>query len=174
MKRQNEITTLLIQQQQRSSLPKRDIQVFDGDPLQYHTFLRAFENGVESKPDSYSDCLYFLEQFTRGRTRDLVRSCQHMDPERGYAQAKVLLQEHFGDEHRIAAAYMDKALSWAPVKSEDVKALQDYSLFLRGCSNAMNEVQYMFEMDMPANMLTIVKKLPYKLRDRWRTIACEI
>lgn len=109
MKRQNEITTQLIQQQQNSSLPKRDIQVFDGDPLQFHTFMRAFENGVESKTDSCSDCLYFLEQFTRGRPRDLVRSCQHMDPDRGYAQAKILLQEHFGDEQRVAAAYMDKA-----------------------------------------------------------------
>ena len=77
-----------------------------------------------------------------------------MDPERGYAQAEVLLQGHFGDEQRIAAAYMDEALSWTPIKSEDVKALQDYSLFLRGFSNAMNEV-YMFEMDMPANMPTI-------------------
>lgn len=173
MKRQNEITTLLIQQQQRSSLPKRDIQVFDGDPLQFHSFVRAFENAVGSKSDSHSDCLYFLEQFTRGRPRDLVRSYQHMDPARGYAQAKMLLQEHFGDEQRVAAAYMDKALSWTPIKSEDVTVLQDYSLFLRGCSNAMNEVQYMFEMDMPTKMLTIIKKLPCKLRDRWRTNPCE-
>lgn len=97
-----------------------------------------------------------------------------MDPAKGYAQAKMLLQENFGDEQRIAAAYMDKALSWTPIKSEDAKALQDYSLFLRGCSNAMNEVQYMFEMDMPTNMLTIIRKLPYKLRDRWRTTAWEI
>lgn len=91
MKRQNEITTLLIKQHQRSFLPKRDIQIFDGDPLQFYTFMRAFENAVESKADSFSDCLYFLEQFTRGRPRDLVRSCQHMEPLRGYAEAKTLL-----------------------------------------------------------------------------------
>lgn len=35
---------------QRSSLPKMDVQVFDGDPLQFH--CRAFENAVESKSDS--------------------------------------------------------------------------------------------------------------------------
>lgn len=59
---------------------------------------------------------------------------------------------------------MDKALAWIPIKSEDVKALQDYSLFLRGCANAMNDVHYMLEMDMPTNML-IIKKLPFRLRD---------
>lgn len=174
MNKQNEITTLLMQQQQLSSLPKRDIQVFDGDPLQYHSFMRAFENGVESKSNSYSDRIYFLEQFTRGRPRELVRSCLHVDPERGYAQAKALLKEHYGNEHRISAAYMEKALSWSSIKSEDVKTLHDYSLFLRGCCNVMDDVQYMYELNMPANMLTIVKKLPYKLRDRWRTVACEI
>lgn len=103
MNKQNEIT-LLMQQQQLSSLPKRNIQVFDCGPLQYHSFMRAFENGIESKSDSYSDCLYFLEKFTRGRQRELVRCCLHVDPDRGYAQAKALLQEHFGNEQRISAA----------------------------------------------------------------------
>lgn len=49
-----------------------------------------------------------------------MRSCLHIDSERGYAQAKALLQEHFGNEQRIVAAYMEKALSWIPIKSEDV------------------------------------------------------
>lgn len=38
----------------------------------------------------------------------------------------------------------------------------------------MEEVQYMYELDMPANMLTVVKKLSYKLRDRWRMVACDL
>lgn len=174
MKKQNEITTLLMQQQQLSSLPKRDIQVFEGDPLHYHSFMRAFESGVESKSNNCSDCLYFLEQYTRGHPRALVRSCLHVEPEEGYVQAKALLRKHFGNEQRIAAAYMEKALSWTPIKSDDVKILQDYSLFLRGCCNMMNDVQYMYELDMPANMIAIIKKLPYRLRDRWRTVACEL
>lgn len=87
--------------------------------------MKALENSVESKTDSYSDCLYFLDQYTRGRLRELIRSCQHVDPKRGYIKAKALLQEHFGNEQKIASAYMEKALSWTPIKSEDVKALQD-------------------------------------------------
>lgn len=63
-----------------------------------------------------------------------------MNPERGYTKAKALLKEQFGNEQKIAFAYMDKALSWPPIKSEDAKALQDYSLFLRGCCNAMEDV----------------------------------
>lgn len=135
MRKQNEITTLLVQQQCLSALPKREIPVFDGDPLKYHTFIKAFENGVERNTTNNCDHLYFLEQYTKGHAKELVRNCQHINPERGYAKAKTLLKEQFGNEQKITSAYMDKALSWPPIKAEDVKALQDYSLFLRGCCN---------------------------------------
>lgn len=174
MRKQNEITTLLLKQQCLSSLPKRDLKVFDGDPFQYHAFMRAFVNSVESKTDNYSDCLYYLEQYTVGPPRDLVQSCQHIDPHRGYVRAKDLLHKHFGNEQKIASAYMNKALSWPQIKAEDVNALQEYSLFLRGCGNVMEELQYMCELNMPANMMIIIKKLPYRLRDKWRTMACEL
>lgn len=173
MQRQNEITSALVQQQRLSSLPVRDIPLFDGDPLQYISFMRAFEQGVQEKA-SNSDCLYYLEQFTRGQPRELVRSCLHMTPEYGYAKAKQLLQEHFGCKYKIAAAYMERALSWPIIKTEDVSALQAYSLFLRGCCNMMEELQYMQELDMPSNIRAVVGKLPFKLRERWRTLAFDI
>lgn len=174
MRKQNEITTLLIQQQCLSALPKREIPLFDGDPLKYHTFIKAFENGVERNTTSNPDRLYFLEQHTKGHARELIRSCQHINPDSGYTRAKTLLKEHFGNEQKIAAAYLDKALSWPSIKTEDVRALQEYSLFLRGCCNAMQDVQYLHDLDMSSNMINIIRKLPYKLRDRWRSYACDL
>uniref|UniRef100_A0A8C8DI38 Uncharacterized protein n=1 Tax=Oryzias sinensis TaxID=183150 RepID=A0A8C8DI38_9TELE len=174
MRKQNEITTLLIRQHCLSSLPKKEIPIFDGNPLNYHAFIKAFENGVERNTDDYSDRLYFLEQYTRDHAKELVKSCQHIAPDRGYVKAKALLREHFGNEHQVASAYMEKALTWSSIKTEDLKSLQDYSLFLRSCSTAMEGVDYLRELNMPANMLTIVKKLPYKFRDKWRTVACKL
>lgn len=87
----------------------------------------------------------------------------------GYLRAKGLLQEHFGDQYIIASTYMEKALSWANIKSEDVSALRDYSLFLRSCCNSMEDIQYFHELDTPSDMFTVVNKLPYKLREKWRS-----
>ena len=174
MKRQNEITTLLIQQQCLTALPKREVPIFDGDPLKYHTFIKAFENAVERNTSNNSDRLYFLEQHTRGSAKELVKSCQYINPEHGYARAKTLLKQQYGNEQKVASCYMEKALTWPSIKTDDVKALQDYSLFLRGCCNAMEDVQYLQDLDMPSNMLSLIKKLPYKLRDRWRSQACEL
>lgn len=51
-----------------------------------------------------------------------------MDPSKGYREAKRLLQENFGDYLRVTMAYMDKALKWTNIKSDDGKELQSYGL----------------------------------------------
>ncbi len=104
MEKQNEITSMLVHQQCLASLPKREIQIFDGDPLQYHAFMRPLEQVIEGKTDNVEDSLHFLEQYTRGQPQQLVRSCQHVSDASGYAKAKALLQENFGNEHMIASA----------------------------------------------------------------------
>lgn len=84
--------------------------------------IKAFENGVEINTTNSCDRLYFFEQHTKGHAKDLVRSFQHINPEPGYIRAKALLKEHFRDEQKVTSAYMDKALSWPPIKAEDVKS----------------------------------------------------
>lgn len=105
------------------TLPPRDIPVFDGDPLQYRALIKSFDRGVEIKATE-ADSLYYLEQFTRGQPLELVRSCQHMDPDHGYTVARTLLQEHFGNPYKAATAYINKALSWPTIRTEDPRALQ--------------------------------------------------
>lgn len=76
MSRQTEITAALMNHHQSMTLPPREIPIFEGDPLHYRSFIKAFEQGVESKAVA-GDSLYYLEQLTRGQTGELVQSCQH-------------------------------------------------------------------------------------------------
>lgn len=88
--------------------------------------------------------------------------------------AKALLEEHLGNEQQVASAYTDKAPLWPVVKAEDAKSLQAYGLSLRGCCNGMDGVEFMSELNIPANTVIVVIKLPYRLRDRWRAVAAEL
>jgi len=97
---------------------------------------------MEEKTTNWSDCLHFLKQYTRGQPRDLVCSCQHLHSEQGYQRAKSLLAEHLGNEYTIASAYMERIPNWTPVKSEDLKTLKSFSLFLRGCSNLTEQMMH--------------------------------
>ena len=165
------IMDFLVKQQNLITLPPQKIPIFSGDPMEYMLFMRAFEHGVQEKTDSDKDRLYFLEQYTTGQPRELIRSCLHMEPERGYHEAKKLLKEHFGNGFKISMAYIDKALNWPTIKSEDGEALHNFGLYLTGCLNAMSGGEYMEELDNATNMHAIASKLPYKLRERWRSKA---
>ncbi len=174
MHRQNEITELLVKQQSLSQLPQRDVPIFSGDPLVYISFIRAFEHSIENKTNNLQDRLYYLEQFTSGEPQALVRSCEHMSPTKGYKEAKRLLQLHYGNELKIATAYLEKALKWPQIKTEDNKGMKTYALFLIGCRNTMADVEFMDEMNNPTNMRTVLSKLPFRLRERWRNTAFDI
>ena len=84
---QNKIVEMLATQQKKSNLPQQRVPIFDGDPMDYGAFVRAFENVIESKTSSSSERLYYLEQFTSGDVKELVRSCHYLPPERGYQEA---------------------------------------------------------------------------------------
>ncbi|KAL7871964.1 hypothetical protein SRHO_G00069470 [Serrasalmus rhombeus] len=174
MRHQNMITEMLVKQQDLSLLPKRDIPVFTGDPLTYRSFLRAFENAIDSKTQNARDKLFFLEQYTSREPQELVRSCEHMPPEKGYREARLLLHQQYGDELKIAMAYIEKALKWPQIKAEDARGLNAYALFLIGCKNTMQDVDYMDEMDNPTNMRAVLSKLPYKMRERWKHMAFDL
>lgn len=139
----------------------------------YKLFIRAFEHVIELKADNSADKLYFLDQYTSGLPRDLVRSCLHINPDRGYQKARSLLHEHYGDEFKICSAYLKKALEWPVIKTEDTKALQVFAIFLRSYSNAMEEMKYSHEINLSSNMKILIMKLPYKFRERWRSYVCE-
>ncbi|KAJ8397147.1 hypothetical protein AAFF_G00010010 [Aldrovandia affinis] len=47
-------------------------------------------------------------------------------------------------------------------------------MFLVGCRNTMEDIESLEEMDNPTNLRTVVSKLPYKMKERWRAEAYNI
>lgn len=89
-----QIQALIKQQQETISaltLPQPELQVFNGDPTDYHDFIRAFEHLVERKTQSESVRLYYLVQYISGQVHELVRSCLAMPKASGYSRARTLL-----------------------------------------------------------------------------------
>ncbi|RXN15572.1 cytosolic carboxypeptidase 2 [Labeo rohita] len=173
-KEELEMETALAESQAKLKVLKEYERSEDGDVLQYKSFMRAFEHAIEQKTDNDQDKLYFLEQFTDGEPQELVRSCAHMTPSKGYHKAKKLLRKHYGDELVIANAYIDKALKWPQVRTDDGKALNAYAMFLIGCRISMEDIEFLEEMDNPTNLRTVISKLPYKMKERWRVEAFEL
>ena len=130
--RQNQWMQELIKQQQESTLaltlPEPEVPTFNRDPIEYWTFVLAFENLIERKTTSESARLYYLVQYTTGEVRELVKSCLTMNPEEGYHEACSLLKQRYGQGYRIATAYVDRLTRGPPIKAEDNAALRRFSI----------------------------------------------
>ena len=100
VEQQNKIWNEIVLQQQRATLPKQEVPKFTGDPLDYHTFIRAFDTLIASREPDFSSKLYYLEQYTAGRPQELVKSCLHMKPKEGYYKARELLEQRFGEKSK--------------------------------------------------------------------------
>ena len=81
------------------------------------------------------------------------------------------LDKRYGNEENIASAYVQKALKWSMIKISDVKALDEYLIFVRECLHAIDEVDALGVLDYQGNLKAMVERLPFKLHDRWRSIV---
>ena len=142
--------------------------------MEYGPFVRAFESIIESKKSSNSERLYYLEQFTSGDVRELVRSCHYLPPERGYQEAQRLIRKKFGDNYHVVAAYETKALNWPDVKAQDGQALNRFAIFLMRCKNVMESSKNLTKLEQPETIKKLALKLPFSLRVRWRRLVDEI
>ena len=116
LEQQNRVMEEFVNQQQKNTLPRRQVPIFDGNPLSYCTFMRAFETVIESNESDSGGRLYYLEQHTSGRAREIVRSCMYLNPGEGYSKAKKLLEARFGQKHNIAMAYVDQLTNGPYIK----------------------------------------------------------
>lgn len=79
-----------------------------------------------------------------------------------------MLINEYGNEFRVSNCYIEKLEKWPIIKNDDAKALEDLSLFLIDCNHYLENMCNTNQLQSPTEIMNIVNKLPYKLRDRWR------
>lgn len=169
LKQQNIVSMSLKESQDKMMLPPRTMECFDGsDITKFKSFIKSFRHLIEGKTSNDSDRLYYLEQYTRSLPQELVRSCCHMDPSKGYPTAMKLLNEKYDNDFNIASAFIDKIEAWPSIKPEEGPALEKFSVLLTSCLNYAKDIKALGQLNSPKEMLVILSKLPYKLREKWR------
>ena len=151
-RKQAELSQMIVTQQARSLLPSHEPPTFSGEVMSYPAFIAAFETLIESKVDNSSERLYFLNQYTSGKAKELIKGCLQMKSGDPYKEARRLLKKHFGDPYKIASAYIAKLSNWPAVRPNDGTALQEFSIALEQARNAMTGMQYMNDLNT-ANVL---------------------
>ena len=171
----NNLMGTLVSYNLRSLMPKIEIAKFGGEATEYKSFIKSFDSLIGNNLPNDEEKLYYLEQYTFGKPREIIKGCLHMDAGDGYKEARHLLDKRYGNPEKIASAYVSKILEWHAIAQDDVEGLDEFALALRTCRNAISTVPYEArEMEHPKTLLKIVEKLPYHIQDRWRRRADSI
>jgi hypothetical protein len=131
--------------------------------IDFHSFIRAFEQLIESKTQSDSSRLYYLVQYTSGDVQELMRSCLSMNPHEGYKEARRLLKAKYGRDYQIATAYVERVTNYPSRKSEDGESLQRFSVVLTTCKNGLKQIGHLNKIENPNSLQKIIEKLPFGL-----------
>ena len=169
LQRQNEISQSIITCQDKANLPKREVSKFDGlDITKYKSFIQNFENTIEIKCTNDLDKFLYLKQHVTGKPSKLVNSCSHLAPSIAYSKAKQLLKSEYGNSHKVAHAYVEKLSMWPQIKTNDGEGLQELSFFLLDIYHYFDNMALNNQLNNPREIMAVVNKLPYNLRDRFR------
>jgi hypothetical protein len=171
------IAQLLVMQHRMASaihLPCPAVPVFSGDPLEYTTFMKAFDMRVASHVENEADKLFYLDQQLRGEPKELIGGCLLMDSNDGYKHARYLLEKEYGDHYKIAIGYLDKLRYWPKLKNEDPHGMKRLSIYMTKCLCVMSSIKDRSILDHTPTLQCIVGLLPDELQQEWRDHVHEL
>ena len=83
------------------SIPKVELDSYDGDPREYQSFISMLDELVDSKLKDDQLELSRLLQYTTCTAKSAIKSCSLIGGSDGYAQARANLKSRFGNTHLV-------------------------------------------------------------------------
>ncbi|XP_041460914.1 uncharacterized protein LOC121412065 [Lytechinus variegatus] len=151
-----------------SQLPKIDVPMFSGEPMNYPLWKNAFDCMVDAKPISDSNKLNYLNTYVCGKAKEIVEHYLLLGEDDGYQKARAEIDSRFGNPSALSVAYTRKLCSWPGIESKDASGLRDFSDFLQKVLSAKTKVKNLGILDFPQENAKLVAKLPQYLEDEWR------
>ena len=134
--------------------------------MQYHDFMRAFNDNVERVLNDPSSKLAQLVQLCMGEVARVIQGCTMMHPKQGYARARQLLEARFGDEFVISELWGQRILNMG-----SRVPLREFADELHACYESLHILDALGELQTQGNLLKIIKKLPAYLQNEWRDVV---
>lgn len=149
-------------------MPKAELQSYDGDPINYFYFIRTFEDNVGNLSVDDSKKLVRLLHYCTGKARRVIQCCATMEPSIGYAKARRLLEERFGNKFLVSESWVTKITEGPVISNQDNEGLREFADNLRCCVNTLEAMGNLVEVNSQKVLVKIVERMPLYLQTRWR------
>ncbi|GAA57118.1 protein disulfide-isomerase, partial [Clonorchis sinensis] len=156
------------------SLPKIEIDMFSGNPMEFCKFIKAFQMSIADRLFDDSNKLMYLLYYCRGEAKEAIEHCVFLPGKAGYQRAMDILRTQFGRPHDIAQSFMNELLVGGPIAPGDVDALRRLIRKMVNCDLALKQMHYTADLNCSTNLKRIVERLPRHLQQRWAEAADDI
>ena len=157
------VADMLCKMMKQQSAPEIYLDVFDGNPLNFHYFMALFREAFKKKIEDPCGRLAQFIKYTTGEMKDFIKNYIQLPAEDGYEAAKNQLYQLYGDPHRVIAAYRKEIKHWAQVKHGDAKGYRRFLNFLLKCET-ITQMQTWNVLDTPEVMSRKVLGIRRKLK----------
>ena len=150
--------------------PQVELDIFAGNPLDYSYFKTTFKDVVERTVNDERGRLNRLLKYTKGEAKELIQPCVHEPDKYCYKRALKLLDNEYGNVHKISCSYLKELREWPIVKTADHLTFRKLYRFLLKCQ-AFKRDGRLVELDSTDYIRTIIAKLDIVYEDKWSTLA---
>jgi hypothetical protein len=158
----------------QNQIPKLELKVSEGDPMDFQQWLVSFEKLVEEATNDPARRLHYLSQYTAGNANVLVSGHTLGQSEQDYQNAKAELKTEFGNPYILARAYIEKIEKWPCIKANDGEALNEFATFLKKCKGSLPSLRHLQQLNTDLYLQEIVAKLPYAVQGNWCKILVNV
>ena len=154
-------------------LPRPELIKFDGNSLEYKTFMNNFERHIVSKlRDSKILLCYLLQQCEPSVRNELQHFSNKGDA--GFHQAKARLEKEYGQPCAIADACEQQLKAARNVRFNDPEGIKCYVELLERTLVTIEDINFCGSFNSLDTMTQLVNKLPHEWKRTWVKESLEI
>ena len=142
-----------------------ELDIFEGNPLDFNYFMRLSHEVVEKRIDDPRGRLARLLKYTSGNAKEMIKHCIQEPPIMGYQHAKKILVEKYGNQYHVMVEYRKDIKAWSIIRSGDAEGYQRFYNFLQKCESITQSAQWN-QLDTPDVICMLLDKLPSHTRDK--------
>lgn len=148
----------------RIKLPKLELKKFNGDPLQWKSFVDSFDCAIQNNESLSSvEKMTYLTNLLSGSAEQTISGLSLCNE--NYEIALKLLHERYGDPQVIVSAHMNKLLTLENVKgSRDIKSMRKLYDQIESQVRSLNALGFKAENYGPMLIPVLLSKLPNDIK----------
>ena len=147
-------------------LPKVELPLFDGSPLDWVDFIVKFRDVVHNQPYLSDDQKnQLLLQHLRAEARRAVNG--YANNSHGYVMSLKTLKHIFGQRSIVARVTLSKVTRGKAIGDNDVTALADFYYSINECLTTLKQLNFASDLYSSDTLRQAVQRLPAWLKRKW-------